>query len=205
MDDGSDLPEDRFNALLGRALRREDRDRLAKVRTALGIRANDAVWDVMIALDYHLQLYSAVPKQLAAEREKLVAELGALRASVGAKRDRRAEDVGGSWRWEAGRVVLAWAGRAARRGRGGIRGDLHRRRLDYGRPGAASLGCRGAPRRGAGGAGRRASEQRRESHSSRLGRGIYALARAAEATATTAARISAHAVPSATPLKTSLG
>ncbi len=83
MDDGASLPEDRFNALLGRALRREDRDRLAKVRTALGIRANDAVWDVMIALDYHLQLYSAVPKQLAAEREKLVAELGALLESVG--------------------------------------------------------------------------------------------------------------------------
>ena len=83
MADDSDLPEDRFNALLGRALRREDRDRLAKVRTALGIRANDAVWDVMIALDYHLQLYSAVPKQLAAERQKLVAELGALQAVGG--------------------------------------------------------------------------------------------------------------------------
>lgn len=87
MDDGSDLPENRFNALLGRALRREDCDRLAKVRKALGIRANDAVWDVMIALDYHLQLYSAVPKQLAAEREKLVAELGALIESGGAKED----------------------------------------------------------------------------------------------------------------------
>ena len=40
MADDSDLPEDRFNALLGRALRREDRDRLAKVRTALGIRTS---------------------------------------------------------------------------------------------------------------------------------------------------------------------
>jgi hypothetical protein len=83
MDEGPPLPEDRFNALMGRALRKEDRERLAKVRNALGIRANDAVWDVMIALDYHLQLYSAVPKQLAAEREKLVAELDAVARGLG--------------------------------------------------------------------------------------------------------------------------
>ena len=83
MDEGPSLPEDRFNALMGRALRKEDRERLAKVRNALGIRANDAVWDVMIALDYHLQLYSAVPKQLAAEREKLVAELDAVAQALG--------------------------------------------------------------------------------------------------------------------------
>ena len=83
MDEGPSLPEDRFNALMGRALRKEDRERLTKVRNALGIRANDAVWDVMIALDYHLQLYSAVPKQLAAERETLVAELDAVARGLG--------------------------------------------------------------------------------------------------------------------------
>ena len=111
MDDGASLPEDRFNALLGRALRREDRERLAKVRSALGIRANDAVWDVMIALDYHLQLYSAVPKQLAAEREKLVTELGALLASVGG-RENGAPKVGAlrdGWK----RPVWPWCGPAA--------------------------------------------------------------------------------------------
>jgi hypothetical protein len=41
--------------------------------------------DVMIALDYHLQLYSAVPKQVAAEREQLVRELRALLKSVGGR------------------------------------------------------------------------------------------------------------------------
>jgi hypothetical protein len=107
MADGSDLPEDRFNALLGRALRREDRDRLAKVRSALGIRANDAVWDVMIALDYHLQLYSAVPKQLAAEREKLVRELGALLASVGGN----ANATPPTWPLRGGGKSGAWPGR----------------------------------------------------------------------------------------------
>ena len=107
MDDGSELPEDRFNALLGRALRREDRDRLAKVRTALGIRTNDAVWDVMIALDYHLQLYSAVPKQLAVEREKLVAELGALLESVGG----RGTGAPKTWEHRGARSSAAWSWR----------------------------------------------------------------------------------------------
>ena len=115
MADDSDLPEDRFNALLGRALRREDRDRLAKVRTALGIRANDAVWDVMIALDYHLQLYSAVPKQLAAERQKLVAELGALQAvggrGTGAPEtwELRGGGKPGAWSWRRQTALLAAA------------------------------------------------------------------------------------------------
>jgi hypothetical protein len=104
MDEGSSVPEDRFNALLGRALRREDRERLTKVRNALGIRANDAVWDVMIALDYHLQLYSAVPKQLAAEREKLVADVGALLQSV----DGRRSGAPNTWGLHGGRNSAAW-------------------------------------------------------------------------------------------------
>ncbi len=116
MADDSELPEDRFNALLGRALRREDRDRLEKVRTALGIRANDAVWDVMIALDYHLQLYSAVPKQLAAERQKLVAELGALVAPVGERGtgaskpwELRGDRKPSPWPWRGQGALLAAA------------------------------------------------------------------------------------------------
>jgi hypothetical protein len=83
MDEETALPEDRFQALMGRVLRREDRERLGKVRKALGIRANDAVWDVMIAMDYHLQLYSAVPRELAAQREKLVADLRGLAGTSG--------------------------------------------------------------------------------------------------------------------------
>jgi hypothetical protein len=78
MDEPDRLPEDRFKALLGRAVRREDRERLSKLRTALRISPNDAVWDVMIALDYHLQLYNAVPKEIARESDKAVVELRGL-------------------------------------------------------------------------------------------------------------------------------
>jgi hypothetical protein len=90
MDEETALPEDRFQALLGRALRREDRERLTKIRKALRIRSTDAVWDVMIALDHHVQLYSAIPKELAKERQALVAE---LRAIVGTS-DRGATSAG---------------------------------------------------------------------------------------------------------------
>jgi hypothetical protein len=47
-------------------------------RAALRISPNDAVWDVMIALDYHLQLYDAVPKENARETDKAVVELCGL-------------------------------------------------------------------------------------------------------------------------------
>src|SRR6267142_3787741 len=82
MAEPKELPEDRFKALLGRAIRHEDRERLSKLRTALGISHNDAVWDVMIALDYHLQLYNAVPKEIAREADKAVVELRGLVSAV---------------------------------------------------------------------------------------------------------------------------
>ena len=154
MDEGPSLPEDRFNALMGRALRKEDRERLAKVRNALGIRANDAVWDVMIALDYHLQLYSAVPKQLAAEREKLVAELDAVARGVGREErgpGRMTAPNRATYRIRG--LALRCAGARAGRDRGGVRRNLHRRRLRYGRARSAAVGRRGSPGRGVGGAG----------------------------------------------------
>jgi hypothetical protein len=91
MDDPNGLPEDRFKALLGRAIRREDRERLSKLRLALRISPNDAVWDVMIALDYHLQLYNAVPKEIAREADKAVVELRGLVDAVRA-REKRGHD-----------------------------------------------------------------------------------------------------------------
>jgi hypothetical protein len=54
----------------------------------------------MIALDYHLQLYSAVPKQLAAEREKMMAELRGLAQPVGGK--------------ESGSPAVGWIRRGGR-------------------------------------------------------------------------------------------
>lgn len=87
MGDAEPLPDERVKALLGRVPSKADRERLAKVRDALGIRSTDAVWDIMIALDYHLQLYAAVPDKIAEQTRVAAVELG--RIVEGAKRRER--------------------------------------------------------------------------------------------------------------------
>jgi hypothetical protein len=62
MAEAKPLPDEAFKTLLGRLPSEEERQRLAKVRDALGIRSADAIWDVMIALDYHLQLALPPPR-----------------------------------------------------------------------------------------------------------------------------------------------
>ena len=69
------LPDDAFKTLMGRLPREEERQRLTKVRDALRIRSADAIWEVMIALDYHLQLYTAIPDKIGAETRKAIDEL----------------------------------------------------------------------------------------------------------------------------------
>jgi hypothetical protein len=87
MGDAEPLPDERVKALLGRVPSKADRERLAKVRDALGIRSTDAVWDIMIALDYHLQLYAAVPDKIAEQSRVAAVEFG--RIVEGAKRRER--------------------------------------------------------------------------------------------------------------------
>ena len=106
MAESNPLPEDRFKALLGRVIRHEDRERLSKLRTALGISPNDAVWDVMIALDYHLQLYNAVPKEIAREADKAVVELRGLVSAV-RQRDKQAHGEVSAGASAATRMSLA--------------------------------------------------------------------------------------------------
>jgi hypothetical protein len=152
MADGSDVPEDGFNALLGRALRREDRERLTKVRNALGIRANDAVWDVMIALPSSTLFGGAeTARGRAAE-----ARGGGCRPSrvPGRQRARQCAGPLGRWPTTVKAVALVYTGGSTRRHRGRIRSNLHRPGVDYGRSWPPSLGCRGPSRRRIGGAGR---------------------------------------------------
>jgi hypothetical protein len=75
---GEPLPEGAFEVLMGRRPNDEERQRLTKIRDALGIRSADAIWEVMIALDYHLQLYTAIPDKIAGETRKAVDELRKL-------------------------------------------------------------------------------------------------------------------------------
>ncbi len=82
------LPDDAFKTLMGRLPTEAERQRLAKVRDALGIRSADAIWDVMIALDYHLQLYTVIPEKIGAETRKAIGELRRLGAGPSSGRSR---------------------------------------------------------------------------------------------------------------------
>jgi hypothetical protein len=73
MGEGHDLPttasdavEDAFARLLDRHPSAEERDRLRRVRDALGVRDNDALWTVVLALEHYDGLFRAYPAQLAA-------------------------------------------------------------------------------------------------------------------------------------------
>jgi hypothetical protein len=87
MAEAEPLPDEAFKALMGRMPSEEERRRLAKVKDALGIRSADAIWEVMVALDYHLQLYTTIPEKIAGETRKAVDELRSL--VDGQKRGRR--------------------------------------------------------------------------------------------------------------------
>lgn len=59
---GEDVPVDAFSRLLGRLPSGDERERLRQARDALGIRPDDALWTVLLALQWHLVLYRDVPR-----------------------------------------------------------------------------------------------------------------------------------------------
>ncbi len=97
-----------FHRLLGRTPTQEEKLRLYRVKDALGLDANDSLWLVLVALDYHRTLYEEIPKQLAGASEPLRA-LAHAPAIVQALKDttRATEDAQGLWSRLAARG-LAW-------------------------------------------------------------------------------------------------
>lgn len=59
-----DLPLDAFRRLLGRLPSDEERERLRQARDALGIGPDDALWTLLLALQWHLVLYGDVPRRI---------------------------------------------------------------------------------------------------------------------------------------------
>jgi hypothetical protein len=53
-----------FQTLTGKAATDEQLQALYRVKETIGIRDHDALWEVMIALQYHLHLYKEVPKNI---------------------------------------------------------------------------------------------------------------------------------------------
>lgn len=57
-------PESAFETLVGRPIKPEERERLFRIREALGIGRDDPIWTIFVALDFHRSLYDAIPDQI---------------------------------------------------------------------------------------------------------------------------------------------
>ena len=71
-----------FEKLLGRTATETEREQLRKIRDALDLRDNDALWSVLFALQYYDSLYRQFPKAIAAEATKILAETRAASEAV---------------------------------------------------------------------------------------------------------------------------
>lgn len=68
--------EQAFQKLTGRAPTDADVQRLYRVKDALGLAGNDALWQVLIALGYHQSLYEDMPKKIGETAKDTLADVG---------------------------------------------------------------------------------------------------------------------------------
>lgn len=64
--------EDAFTKLVGRQPSEEQRERLYRVRDALGLSDNDAFWSIIMALDHYDSLFRKYPSELAEHTGKCI-------------------------------------------------------------------------------------------------------------------------------------
>lgn len=63
-DDSRGGLDDGFARVLGRQPSARERERLHRLRDEIGIKTNDALWVVLIGLQYHVTLYEAIPARI---------------------------------------------------------------------------------------------------------------------------------------------
>jgi hypothetical protein len=63
-----------FEKLLGRESKPAEREQLYRVKEALGLRDNDALWLVLFALQYYDSLYRQFPKTIGQEAARVLSE-----------------------------------------------------------------------------------------------------------------------------------
>jgi hypothetical protein len=64
--------EDAFAKLVGRQASERERERLYRVRDALGLRDNDALWSIVIALEHYDSFFRQYPEKLAEETGRCI-------------------------------------------------------------------------------------------------------------------------------------
>jgi hypothetical protein len=103
-----------FEKLLGRESKPAEREQLYRVKEALGLRDNDALWLVLFALQYYESLYRQFPKAIGQEAAKILGETRAaadasMRASLEqAKADLTHAMAEGIAREAARRQMIQW-------------------------------------------------------------------------------------------------
>ena len=95
----ADAPATSFAHLFGRAATATEKERLHHLQKSLGFRDDDAIWSILMALQYYDSLYSQYPKAIGAEASRIFGDVKAaaeasLKASIATARADLAKAVG---------------------------------------------------------------------------------------------------------------
>jgi hypothetical protein len=82
--------EETFAKVVGRHVSDEERQRLYRLRDALGLRDNDAFWSIVMALEYYDSFFRQYPAELAEHTERCIE---GARAAFAAAAEREAAQV----------------------------------------------------------------------------------------------------------------
>ena len=64
--------DEAFTRVVGRPATEEQRDRLHRLREALGLRDNDAFWSIVMALEYYDSFFRQYPAELAEQTARCI-------------------------------------------------------------------------------------------------------------------------------------
>ncbi|MCQ2363753.1 MAG: hypothetical protein MJ041_05440 [Acidaminococcaceae bacterium] len=65
----------RIETILGRELGQEEKERYLRVKEILQVSDNDAIWDLLVAMEYQRTFYEALPAQIRETAGQIVADL----------------------------------------------------------------------------------------------------------------------------------
>lgn len=83
-----------FETLLGRELSAEEKDRLRRIKDTLQIADNDALWDVIVAMEYQRTYYEELPERISKKTMEIFGGLSqAVEKEVTLAQSRLAESV----------------------------------------------------------------------------------------------------------------
>lgn len=85
---------DRLERLLERELSAEERERLRRIQDTLGIKDNDGIWDILVAMEYQRKYYDELPGKISQAAAEIFKELShAAKNEVALAQSRLAESV----------------------------------------------------------------------------------------------------------------